>query len=81
MAVVDASYNFIFADVGCQGRISDSGVFSNTEFCKLLNSKSLSLPNPAPLNGRSKELPYFFIADEAFPLSENIIEGNKRTSI
>jgi len=24
-AVVDANYNFIFVDVGCQGRISDSG--------------------------------------------------------
>ena len=32
MAVVDANYNFIFADVGCQGRISDSGVMRNTLF-------------------------------------------------
>lgn len=32
MAVVDADYNFLFADVGCQGRISDGGVIKNTEF-------------------------------------------------
>jgi hypothetical protein len=27
MALVDANYNFIYAHVGCQGRISDGGVF------------------------------------------------------
>ncbi|CAH1966261.1 unnamed protein product [Acanthoscelides obtectus] len=30
LALVDSQYNFIFADIGCQGRISDGGVFTNT---------------------------------------------------
>lgn len=33
-AIVDANYNFIFADIGCEGRISDGGVFRNTQFFK-----------------------------------------------
>jgi hypothetical protein len=33
-ALVDANYNFMFVDVECQGRISDSGVFTNTELYK-----------------------------------------------
>lgn len=36
MAIVDADYKFIFADVGCQGRISDGGVLKNTDFWKAL---------------------------------------------
>jgi len=33
-ALVDANYNFIFADVGVQGRISD-GVFKHSQLCKM----------------------------------------------
>jgi hypothetical protein len=33
-ALVDANYNFIFVNAGCQGRISDSSVFKNTELYK-----------------------------------------------
>lgn len=36
LAIVDADYKFIFADVGCQGRISDGGVLRNTDFWKAL---------------------------------------------
>ena len=32
MAVVNTNYKFIMVDVGTNGRVSDGGVFSNTEF-------------------------------------------------
>jgi hypothetical protein len=31
-ALVDAEYNFVFVDAGCQGRISDGGVVKDTTF-------------------------------------------------
>jgi len=64
----------MFVDVGYQGIISDSGVFMNTELYKKLEIKTVCLPQPVPLNGREKSVPYFFIGDEAFPLSENLMK-------
>ncbi|CAH1960885.1 unnamed protein product [Acanthoscelides obtectus] len=73
-AIVDASYNFIFVYVGCQGRISDGGVFKNTGFAKALERDMLNLPQKAALSGREKLVPYVLLADDAFPLSQNIMK-------
>lgn len=74
MAIVDADYNFLYANIGCQGRISDAGVLRNTPFFKKLVRNELELPPANNLNGREKIVPYVFVADEAFPLIENILK-------
>lgn len=73
-ALVDADYNFIFVDVGCQGRISDGGVFKNSMLHKKLESGNMNLPPPKPLPGKNKEVPYVILADEAFALTKNIMK-------
>jgi len=73
-ALVDANYNFIFVDCGCQGKISDGGVFKNSELFKNMENQSLSLPSPTPLPGRTKSIPYYMIGDEAFPLNNNLMK-------
>lgn len=73
-ALVDANYNFLFADIGCQGRISDGGVFSDTELCQKMKNNSLGLPEPVELPNRELKIPYFFAADSAFALGENIMK-------
>lgn len=72
--VVDANYNFIYVNVGCQGRISDGGVFSETNFKKCLQENTLNLPPPTKLPGRNITTPFVFVADDAFPLSQNIMK-------
>jgi hypothetical protein len=62
-ALVDANYNFMFVDAGCQGRISDSDVFTKTELYKKLETKTLCLPQPVPLIGREKSVPCFFLLE------------------
>ena len=63
MAFVDADYKFLYVDVGCNGRISDGGVFRNSS---LSNTLSLNMLN-IPLSG-SESLPYVVVADDSFPL-------------
>lgn len=64
----------MFVDIGCQGRISDGGVFSNTELHKLMEQKRLNLPAPSPLDRRVENVPFFFIGDEAFAMTENLMK-------
>lgn len=73
-ALVDANYNFMFVDIGCQGRISDGGIFASTDLYKEIEKKTLKFPDPTSLNDRVKELPYFFLGDEAFAMSENLMK-------
>jgi len=40
-ALVDANYNFIFVDCGCQGKISGGGVLKNSELFKNMENQSL----------------------------------------
>lgn len=74
LALVDSNYMFRFVDIGCNGRVSDGGVFSETPLAVGLREKTLSLPIPEPLAGRSKAVPYVIVADDAFPLQNNIMK-------
>jgi len=74
MAVVNANYSFTFVDIGCQGRISDSGVLRNTSFFKKLDTDKLKLPHEEILPNTDVSLPYVFVTDAAFPLSTNMMK-------
>ena len=74
MALVDADYNFIFVDIGIQGGVSDGGVFKNCQLYKDLEKKKLNLPVPSILPGTSEEVPFVFLGDEAFALSDYLMK-------
>ncbi|KAL4135271.1 hypothetical protein QTP88_006891 [Uroleucon formosanum] len=74
MALVDANYCFTYTDVGCQGRISDGGVFRNSTLFKKLNENQLNLPPNKPMLGKETFIPYVFVADDAFGLSPHIMK-------
>lgn len=74
MAIADAMYKFIYIDVGCNGRVSDGGVFNKCSFAKAMAANKLSLPNPEPLPGRQKPVPFVLVADDAFALKPNVMK-------
>lgn len=74
MALVDADYCFIFADCGCQGRLSDGAVFRNTELFRKIQNEQLHCPPDEPLPGRNNLTPYLFVGDDAFGLCKRVMK-------
>ena len=74
LALVDANYRFIYIDVGCNGRISDGGVFRNSSLSLALSENSLNMPDPRIVDGDDSPLPYVVVADDAFPLKTYIMK-------
>uniref|UniRef100_A0A1B0GMF1 Uncharacterized protein n=1 Tax=Phlebotomus papatasi TaxID=29031 RepID=A0A1B0GMF1_PHLPP len=81
MAIVDANYNFLLVDIGTNGRISDGGVLQQTYFYELLDEKKLNIPRPERLViGKDTIYPYVFVADDAFPMKQEIMKPFKPPS-
>lgn len=74
LAVADANYKFIYIDAGCNGRISDGGVFARSSLAMKLNRDELAIPEREALQPGGDTLPFVFVADDAFPLKENIMK-------
>lgn len=70
--VLMAAYKFILADVGSEGRQSDGGIFKNSKIGKKLIAKQFPFP-PSAFVKNVPFLPYYFLGDSAFALSEFMI--------
>ena len=69
--------------VGSNGRISDGGVFKNTNFYQALEAGTLGIPREEALsdNPDGPPLPYVFVADDAFALGRNLMKPYARYAI
>ncbi|KAF2888235.1 hypothetical protein ILUMI_17938, partial [Ignelater luminosus] len=66
MAIVNANYEFIMADVGINGKVSGGEVIFNTAFWKLFANNSLNMTPPLNLPNTNETFPYVFVANDAF---------------
>ena len=83
MAVNGPEYEFIFADVGMNGRMSDGRNWARNEFRAALADvdNPLSIPNPKPLPGRAKPVPYVCVGDDAFGLTSYMMKPYPNTGL
>lgn len=72
MAVADANYRFIYVDIGAYGSEGDASVFMKSDFGQSIIQNTIQLPEDAELG--STKLPFVFVGDDAFPLSERIMK-------
>ena len=82
LALCDANYNFIYIDVGYNWRASDGGVLTNSTLNAVINDPQIvDIPAPRPLPGRIMPLPFFIVADDAFPLKDNVMKPYPRRGL
>ncbi|GFN98503.1 transposase [Plakobranchus ocellatus] len=81
MAIADADCKFIVIDVGAYVSNSDGGIIQDSAFYKLLNSNNLNIPEPTFIPGTNTTVPFVFVADEAFPLSPNMMRPFPRREL
>ena len=84
LTLVDYDYKFIYVDVRYQWRISNGGFYRNSSLGKALSNDTLNFPRPRPLltlhenhlssDSEIIEIPFVFIADDALPLTVNIMK-------
>lgn len=70
MAIVDASYKFIYINFGAQGSANDASVYNACSFARKLadNRNPLNIPPDARIPGTGITVPYMLVGDEAFPM-------------
>lgn len=74
MAACDSNYKFTLVNIGSYGSQNDAGIFYESEFGSMLRSQKLNvLRKKEKLPGSNETAGYFFIGDEGFPLSMNLM--------
>lgn len=74
MALADANYKLTYINVGVNGRISDGGIFNRCSLSEQLENNTLHLPDPRPLPGRNRKVPFVVVADDAFAMRPYIMK-------
>lgn len=64
---------FIYADIGAEGRMSDGGIYKRSTLSQALNTNSMNIPPAKLLSRNTTSVPHVILADEAFPLTTNIM--------
>lgn len=74
MAIANAYCEFIYCDVGTNGRVSDGGVINNTVFFEKLVNNDLNIPQPRCVTNSKRALEYVFVGDEAFSMRNDLLK-------
>ncbi|CAN7978218.1 unnamed protein product, partial [Ixodes persulcatus] len=66
MALADSDLKFLYADVGRNGRMNDSGVWAATDLRARIDRGIAEFPEAAQLPNSSKTAPFVIVGDEGF---------------
>ncbi len=68
MALVDGDYKSTWVEVGANGTSSDVQIFEDSGMKEAIEQCVIAFPPPDHLPDDNRDIPYFFVGDDAFPL-------------
>ena len=68
MAIVGPEYEYLYVEVGANGRNSDGGIWDRCELKKAIEKEILNLPAPRVEQSGDCKLSFVITGDDAFPL-------------
>jgi DDE superfamily endonuclease len=74
--MVDADYLLLYFDEGCNGRMSDGGIFVEFSLDAALQHHIVNVPSVKQTLGVDEPLSYNIVADDTFPLPDDNIKPN-----
>ena len=74
MAICDTQYKFTLVDIGDTGRQSDGSVYNSSHLGYAIENTLLKIPGPAKLPDSNKQIPFVFVADDAFRLKTHLMK-------
>lgn len=77
-AVIDANCKFIIVDIGSYGKESDAGIFMKSSLFNMVQNRQLNIPPPAKLPKSDTDVPYVFLGDDTFSLTNYIMKPYSR---
>ena len=81
MALVDANYQFLWADVGGVGSQSYGQIYNASALAEVLRSGEINLLDDASLPNNDRPRPFFFLADDDFALKSNMMKPYSRRNL
>ena len=83
LAVVDADLKFTLVDIGSYGGNSDAAIFANSNLGRSYMDGELDVPQAEELPDypQGGKIPFALVADEAFPLREDVHRPYSRRTI
>ncbi len=74
MAIVDGDYKFTWVEVGANCTSSDAQLFEDCSLKEAIEQRVIRFPPPDHLPDDDRDTPYFFVGDDAFTLSTNMMK-------
>ncbi len=68
IALVDGDYKFTWVEVGPKGTSSDAHIFEDYDLKVAIDQRVIGFSPPDNQPDDDKDMPYFFVGDNAFPL-------------